>query len=142
MRTRFTLGAAVAMLALMLIGPSSAAATSSGFHLEILSNTCTDGYLSSRIRAVAGGDTAANELEVGITIQRLRYGHWRDLVGSITFDSKEFAQDGTRHRFTADRSLQVDPGRTYRLVYSFAAFHNDTELWEVEVDSLACSAPA
>jgi hypothetical protein len=132
----------MAMIALMMIGPGSVAAASSSFHLEILSNSCTDGYLSSRIKAVAGGGTSANELEVGIAIQRLRYGHWRTINGSVGFDSKEFAEDRTRHHLTEGNSLQVDPGRTYRIFYSFAAFHDDTELWEVTVDSLACSAPA
>jgi hypothetical protein len=142
MRTRFTLGAAVAMLALMLIGPSSVAAAGTGYHLEVMNNSCVNGVLTSNIKAVAGGGTPATRIEVGSYLQRLRGGHWRQVRFSLGFNAKDFQANGSRHFLIANATIQVDPGETLRMYYSFEISNGDTVLWDADIASVPCSVPA
>jgi hypothetical protein len=147
MKRRFTLATVIALSAITLLGPSSVAGKN-GFRITILSDSCQAGDLYFRARAIAGGTTTANELEVDTKIQRLKNGHWRDLSGSFVYGykSKEFTADGTAHGLTVRFPAQVDPGQTYRLVYSFAAYETVADvvaqLWEQTAISRPCSAPA
>ena len=127
------------MVVLMMIGPTSVSAASTDFHLEIVSSSCIGGYLTSSIKAVAGGDTGATELDVLVSGQHLKNGHWIADRGSVGFGSKFFKADGSRHHLTADRSFMVDPGRTERVIYSFGAQHRDTTLWDATIASVSCS---
>jgi len=85
------------------------------------------------------GATTADELRVAIWTQRLKNGHWRDLPGSIGFDSKQFNANGSKHSIVAARSGQVTQGQTWRIVVDFSAYDVGTLLYDDKGQSASCS---
>ena len=141
MKARLGLGMATAMLALIAVAPGIATATDSGFHIDVVAMSCDAGTINMNIRAVAGGGTTANRLEVGFYWEQLRHGHWREVRFSIGFDAKDFTANGRPHHLTVKGSFPIEPGPKLRLVMSFEAKHNDTALWDATVMSVGCRAP-
>ena len=143
MRRRFALGVAVTAVALALIGPASVSAASSGYSLDMLTNTCVTGTLTSGIRVVAGGGTSANRIEIGGGLQQLRGRHWRQVPFSLFFDAKDFRANGRQHSMKANWGPNaVDSHRKMRVWWSIQVLDGDTVLWSLTAHSLGCATPA
>jgi hypothetical protein len=140
MRRRITFGAGIGMLAVMLLGPSAASATTP-FAVDMFTNSCVNGYMTSIVRAQAGGHSGADSMSVVVSLERRHNGHWRG-IPSAYFSSVSWVPNDRPHGLSAHEEFQVPAGKTERAVFNFEAFSGSTELWEQTVHGIICHAPA
>lgn len=139
---RISLVLSLAVLAVLALGPTTAAA-SSGYTYKILDNACYGSGHNSvwiKVREAAAGTTRANKLIFKARAQEYRRGSWHNIY---FWDNTvyKFKIDGTNHYLKQWRAWEPSKAkakRDHRIVVTLVIKHNKRVLAAQVIRSVVC----